>query len=95
MLRNPKASDIGKLTGIIFSIKKAKEHYMKIHEGFGMSECVIDELTEINPGILVRIKYDNHIYETTLGAFRISKLTYDNNGDPQRFVKLKDMEMIR
>jgi 5-hydroxyisourate hydrolase-like protein (transthyretin family) len=93
----------GKIVGEIFEdsyiTKRRPPHFMRMFQGFGISQAIIDDLKE--KGIkFVTIIYTNNDGDVTRYRMKLQQFidsdyefTFDET-DHQRFVKVVDMELM-
>ena len=95
---NQKQQRIGELKDGTYHIFKKPEHFMRIYQGFGISDSVLKTLND-SGCINVRITYLGakkvSVYLCPLSCWLESKKTFTfDYEDLQRFVSVKDMETI-
>lgn len=87
---------VGMIQGTVYVKSCHKEHYMKKFQGFGISETVLTELLmrSVREVVIEYTAVDGlkEEYTSELNLWLESKLTYDYEGDIQKFVPLRDME---
>jgi hypothetical protein len=83
----------------VYSSQRRPEHYMRMYQGFGISEDILEQLTNLGGEKVCLIytgKKHKYHYTCELSQFLKSDKIYMNieNGfkDPQRFVSTRDMK---
>lgn len=81
----------------IFRRRVKPQHFFIKYQGFGISESVLKRLYSWNAKKLI-LEYRGNKqrcdYHATLDQYLTSTLFHDNNGDVQKFVRLRDMIKI-
>ena len=84
-----------------YKSERNPEHFMRLYQGFGISESVLSQLIGKVEDVLIIYTAQNkkkHRYISKLSQFLKSDKVYDNKEggilDPQRFVSVKDMKEI-
>jgi len=73
-----------------------QEHFMRKFGGFGISVSILNKLVDNNIQIIkiVYLGATTRKYITTTKNFMDSNIKWDNKGDLQHFVKIKEMQEL-
>ena len=96
--KGKEAGWINPITKTYFS-ERRPEHYMRMYQGFGISEDILDQLIKLGAESVCLIyigKKHRYHYTCELSQFLKSEKTYMNTEggvkDPQKFVSTRDMK---
>ena len=94
IFKNSSGKMVGRLDGVNYSTLRNPKHFMRMFNGFGISQKIIDELKKGGCRNII-INYSgkkNYVYSCSLDLFVNSKkvFTFEGN-DLQRFVSVTDM----
>jgi len=83
----------------VYSSERRPEHYMRMYQGFGISEDILEQLVSLGAEHVCLIytgKKHKYHYTCELSQFLKSDKTYMNTEggikDPQKFVSTRDMK---
>jgi predicted nucleotidyltransferase len=98
-IKNPSGDVVGVIQKNVFTTHRKPEHFMRIYQGFGISESILKELKSKGADVIIIIytgKLGVKKYATTLLKFEESDKEFIfEDYDKQKFVSVRDMEQIQ
>ena len=76
-----------------YQTSRKREHIMNMFQGFGISDCILRDLSKRGVGF-INISFGDRNLIASVNQYMISFKTYDNGGDMQHFVSICDMLVV-